>query len=158
MSLDIKALTAAIALGPQAAILASTLEPMGAEFLSGDAQSLTFDLDLEHWVAGRRLESIKSEFPGLFIQACYCMAQPDLDGLWNYYEPRMTISLPAGSVCVMVKGTSEMGNCDCMDDDEGCTICLQRGEFPALEEALEEFYRPLIARAVAEARDAESAS
>jgi len=148
MSLDIKSLTAAIAHGPQAALLATALEGSGAEFLSGDEQSLTFDINLNRWALAHRWDRIKDEFPGLFMQLIYNCTLPT-GALELYYEARLTLSLPDGSERVVVEGTSKMEHCDCQDGDDGCEICQQMGELPALEEALEEYYQPFIALALA---------
>ena len=150
MSLSIDALTAAVALGPRAALLATALEPAGAEFLSGDEQSLTFDINLDHWVTEYTWDRISRKLPGLFIQMCYASTTPSTNELRRYYESRLTVSLDDHSVRAVVEGTDEMGDCDCdVEDSDMCTICAQRGELPAIEEALEEYYRPLVAQALA---------
>ena len=154
MSLSIDQITTLAALGRAPFLIATALEAVGADAMSAGPDALLFDVDVDTWAEAYGLKRLVLKFPGLHAQVMHARVAPGADQTWRVYESRLTVSFPDHAVRAVVEGTEDMGHCHCDEDDDGCLICEQRGEFHGLEEALEEFYRPLIAEAVAAAVEA----
>lgn len=146
MSLSVDSITALAALGRAPLLIATRLAEEGARYLTPTDGALAFVVDLEAWEAAYGLDRIEREFPGLFEQIQHSRVFSDAV-VWHLYESKLTVSLPDFSVRVVVGG-NDMGACYCDEVATACRACLRCGELPALEEAMEEYYRPIIAQAV----------
>ena len=149
MSLDIKSLTAAIAHGPQAALLAMALEPYGAEFAHADGELLVFTVDLEPWLAQQAKVDLRLQHSFLYDVTWLSSRRGGCGVPLSWIYPCMlAVLLPDLSPKVLIEWTRDMLNCQHNQfGGKDCCRCQLRSELPALEQALAEYYRPIVAEA-----------
>jgi hypothetical protein len=141
-------MTALAGIGPRALMIGQYLDRAGAGFAKADGDALVFDIYLNEWMEQYGLRAVSQNFPGLFVAAAYAGKTP-LGDLAKEYESTLTVSLSDGAVRVQLVCLEPMGRCDGCEMGEECIICIQQGEVPRLETALEEYYGPLVPSAIA---------